>query len=325
MDVYSHLLTERIVYLGTGDRLRRRQCPHRSDVCSWRRTTRSRRSSSTSTPRAATRRRCSRSTTPCVSSSAPVTTTCIGQAVAGRRGTTRRRRARAGGRCCRMHECVLASARGSGPWHHSRSHPAGRRGRPRPQPVGAAILSRHTGPDVDDVARTTPTATGCSDAEGAVAYGLADQLLDQRGVRPPAAIGSADRRVDARGRHDGRRMDAAEQIGPIRCRVHRTPRRSSPLEGSLRPRSISERYCGEMQARSATSTSRLPWPSRTGAQPAAEQRLATAGPGSRRSGWMRMISPMATSSSGRAREGRVFAASAGLATARARAGARTPS
>ena len=99
MDVYSHLLTERIVYLGTAIDP---AWPTRSSpsCCTSRRTAPSRRSTCTSTARAATCRPCSPCTTPCSTSRRRSRRPAWARPSASARCCSRRAR-RDGARCCR--------------------------------------------------------------------------------------------------------------------------------------------------------------------------------------------------------------------------------
>ena len=177
MDVYSHLLTERIVYLGTAidpgvaNTLI-------AQLLTWRRDSPDRRSTSTSTARAATSRRCSPSTTPCSTSRPPVATTCVGQAVGAGAVAARGRGARAAGG---------AAAR------PGRAAPAGRSAARAPIPdlilqadevvrVRAEIeevLSAHTGQTVETLRHDTDRDRIFT-AQAARDYGLVDQILTDR-------------------------------------------------------------------------------------------------------------------------------------------------
>ena len=142
-----------------------------------------------------------------------------------------------------------------------------------------AILSAHTGQSVQTLRADTDRDRVLT-ARAALEYGIVDQVLGQRrlddaGPRPP------DARPPAPGREG--EHDRARRAGPGRSRrggpgqgdrlltaqvtgdlfgqpdevVPSAPARAAiiSLDGSLRPRSISDRYCGDIPARPAVSAS----------------------------------------------------------------------
>ena len=128
------------------------------------------------------------------------------------------------------------------------------------------LLARDTGKTPQQVREDTERDLVLT-AELAREYGVVDAVITERETAG----------VDARsGREADRRLrvDAGADAGlPSRPRESRSRRRSGPSapaiaassseEGSFRPRSTSERYCGDTPASSATSTSRLPEASRS--------------------------------------------------------------
>ena len=128
MDVYSHLLTERVVYLGTAIDAGRRERPRSPSCCTWTPTTPTATSSSTSTARAATRARCSPSTTRC----SYVRPGCRDHRASGRRSASARCCSRPGRREARgaaARARRAAPAGGAGAGRDPRPDPAGRRAR----------------------------------------------------------------------------------------------------------------------------------------------------------------------------------------------------
>jgi len=155
-----------------------------------------------------------------------------------------------------------------------------------------SILSRHTGQSVETLRHDTDRDRVFT-AAAALEYGLVDQVLDRRtmdaaspgataalrsGVAPPryaARRGEtrcyAARESWARGWPMPVRRGMAtawrRRRSPATCSVRSisvmpsAPARAAiiSLDGSLRPRSTSERYCGDMPARPAVSASVSRW------------------------------------------------------------------
>ena len=114
------------------------------------------------------------------------------------------------------------------------------------------ILAQHTGRTSEQIRQDTDRTLVLPGAEAAVDYGIVDTVLQRAGAG--AGLSQAAR---SQGQGVGSRRRAP--------RARRTPRSSAPAmacsisdDGSLSPRSTSERYCTDTPARSATSTSRSP-------------------------------------------------------------------
>ena len=90
----------------------------------------------------------------------PVATTCVGQAVAV--GAVLLAAGRRGEACsAAAHARRAAPARGAGPRHDPRPDPAGRRGRPRPFGHRGGAVAAHR-PDRSSASGATPITTGSS-------------------------------------------------------------------------------------------------------------------------------------------------------------------
>ena len=114
------------------------------------------------------------------------------------------------------------------------------------------VLAQHTGRTAEQIRQDTDR-TLVLPGEAAVDYGLVDVVLREQGpALARAAVPGQAARASASGR-------------PARTASRRTLRSRAPAmacsiseDGSLSPRSTSERYCTDTPARSATSLSRSP-------------------------------------------------------------------
>jgi len=207
---------------------------------------------------------------------APVVTTCVGQAIAV--GAVLLAAGAPGRRAVLTHARVVLH------------QPAARSQGPIPDLILAAdevvrmradieaILSRHTGQSLQTLRHDTDRDRVFT-AQAALEYGLVDQILGQRSddaaaSRTPAALcrlAHAASESIARGAATAPWRGAASarwrRRSPATCSVRSisvvpsAPARAAiiSLDGSLRPRSTSERYCGEIPARPAVSDSVSRW------------------------------------------------------------------
>jgi hypothetical protein len=118
------------------------------------------------------------------------------------------------------------------------------------------ILSRHTGQDTATL-RADTDRDRVFTAHAALDYGLIDHVIEERplpgaaSVACASAVGAAGATLDG---VRGRLVATARARSPsVTSRAPATAAIIS-LDGSLTPRSISERYCGETPARRAVST-----------------------------------------------------------------------
>ncbi len=190
---------------------------------------------------------------------APVATTCVGQAIGV--GAVLLAAGTAGRRALLPHARVVLhqpAARGQGPIPDLILQ-ADELVRMRADIE--AILSAHTGQSVPTL-RADTDRDRVLNAQAALAYGIVDQVLGRRSADAEGAslvqaasdsMTGPDAR-DAQAASWRRRSSVTCSVSPMSV-VPSAPARAAiiSLDGSLRPRSISDRYWGEIPARPAVS------------------------------------------------------------------------